>query len=88
MYLKSGGVSAVLSGVMLSMSRLLEKQGPTLYSPECIEGEFSEVGPHRTTELAVDLYFRLAVDRGVKRDHHPDGRAGVRPYLGTIKLEY
>jgi hypothetical protein len=36
-YLKSGGVSAVLSGVMVSMSRLLEKQGPTLYSPECVE---------------------------------------------------
>jgi hypothetical protein len=42
-YLKSGCVSAVLSGVMLSMSRLMEKQGPTLYSPECVEGEFSEV---------------------------------------------
>jgi hypothetical protein len=22
---------------MVSMSRLLEKQGPTLYSPECVE---------------------------------------------------
>ena len=40
------------------------------------------------TELAVDLYFRLAVDRGVQRDHHPDGGAGVRPYFGNIKLEY
>ena len=43
MYLKSGGVSAVLSGVMVSMGRTLEELGPTLYSPECVEGEFSEV---------------------------------------------
>jgi hypothetical protein len=44
-------------------------------------------GPNRMTELAVDLYFRLAVDQGVKRDH-PDRGSCVRPYFGTIKLEY
>jgi hypothetical protein len=27
----------------LSMGRLLEKLGPALYSPECVEVEFSEV---------------------------------------------
>jgi hypothetical protein len=27
----------------LSMVRLLEKRGPALYSPECVEEEFSEV---------------------------------------------
>jgi hypothetical protein len=42
-YLKSGGVPAVLSGAMISMGRLLEKLGPALYSPECVEVEFSEV---------------------------------------------
>jgi hypothetical protein len=30
----------------LSMSRLLEKPGPALYSPECVEVEFSEVRRH------------------------------------------
>jgi hypothetical protein len=33
MKLKSGGVPAVLSGVMVSMGRTLEKLGTTLYSP-------------------------------------------------------
>jgi hypothetical protein len=33
----------VLGGAMISMGRLLEKQGPTLYSPECVGGEFCEV---------------------------------------------
>jgi hypothetical protein len=28
----------------LSMGRTLEKLGPALYSPECVEGEFCEVG--------------------------------------------
>jgi hypothetical protein len=42
MYLKSG-VPAVLSGAMVSMSRLLEKPGPALYSPECVEGKFCEL---------------------------------------------
>ena len=28
---------------MVSMSRLLEKPGPALYSPECVEVEFSEL---------------------------------------------
>jgi hypothetical protein len=27
----------VLSGVMISMGRTLEKLGPALYSPECVE---------------------------------------------------
>jgi hypothetical protein len=43
MYLKSGGVAAVLSGAMVSMSRLLEKRGPELYSPEYVEGTFCQV---------------------------------------------
>jgi hypothetical protein len=30
-------------GHELSMGRLLEKLGPELYSPECVEGKFSEV---------------------------------------------
>jgi hypothetical protein len=34
MQLKSGGLPAVLSGVMVSMSRTLEKLGPVLYSSE------------------------------------------------------
>jgi hypothetical protein len=37
MCLKSGGVPAVLSGVMISMGRTLEKLGPALYLPECVE---------------------------------------------------
>jgi hypothetical protein len=47
---------------------------------ECVEGSFSEVRvlPGDRT-LGVDRHFRLAVDRGVKRDHHPDRRAGVSP---------
>jgi hypothetical protein len=36
-YLKSGGVPAVLSGAMISMGRTLEKLGPALYSPECVK---------------------------------------------------
>jgi hypothetical protein len=43
MYLKSGGVPAVLSGAMISMGRTLEKQVPSVNSPECVEGKFSEV---------------------------------------------
>jgi hypothetical protein len=43
MCLKSRGVPAVLSWAMISMGRTLEKKGPALYSPECVEGEFSEV---------------------------------------------
>ena len=31
----------MLSGAMISMGRTLEKRGPALYSPECVEGEFS-----------------------------------------------
>ena len=52
------------------------------------KGNSQKFGPYWTTELAVDLYFRLAVDRDVKRDHHPHGGACVRPYFGTKKLEY
>jgi hypothetical protein len=33
----------VLSGAMISMGSTLEKLGPALYSPECVEGGFSEV---------------------------------------------
>jgi hypothetical protein len=33
----------VLRGVMISMGRTLEKPGPALYSPERLEGLFSEV---------------------------------------------
>src|SRR5919112_6445422 len=51
------------------------------------KGDSQRFGPHRTTELAVDLYFRLAVDRGVQRDHHPDRGASVRPHLGTVELK-
>ena len=43
MYLKSGGVPAVLSGAMISMGRTVEKLGPALYSLECVEGGFTEV---------------------------------------------
>jgi len=42
-YLKSGLFPSVLSGAMISMGRLLEKLGSALYSPECVEGKFSEV---------------------------------------------
>ena len=42
MYLKSGGVPAVLGGVMIYVGRTLEKLGPALYSPECVEEVFSE----------------------------------------------
>jgi hypothetical protein len=34
---------SVLSGAMISMGKLLEKLGPKRYSPECVEGESSEV---------------------------------------------
>jgi hypothetical protein len=47
MYLKVGGVLAVLSGAMISIGRLLGKLGPALYSPECVEklfGKASGVG--------------------------------------------
>src|SRR5918997_2303034 len=40
----SGGVPAVLSRVMVSMSRTVEKPGPALYSPECVEEGSTEVG--------------------------------------------
>ena len=43
MYLKGGCVPAVLGGAMISMGKTLEKLGPKRYSPECVEGEFSEV---------------------------------------------
>jgi hypothetical protein len=43
MHLKSGLFPAVLSGAMISMGRTLEKLGPSVNSPECVEGEFSEV---------------------------------------------
>jgi hypothetical protein len=43
MCLKSGWFPAVLSGAMISMGRTLEKLGPALYSPECVEGVFSQV---------------------------------------------
>jgi hypothetical protein len=33
----------VLSGVMSSMGRTLEKLGPALYSPKCVEGAFCEL---------------------------------------------
>ena len=34
----------MLGGAMISMGRTLEKLGPALYSPECVEGKFSDVG--------------------------------------------
>jgi hypothetical protein len=37
------GALEVLSGAMISMGRTLEKLGPALYSPECVEGGFSEL---------------------------------------------
>src|ERR687897_3719778 len=43
MHLKSGWFPAVLSGAMISMGRTLEKLGPALYSPECVEGKFCEL---------------------------------------------
>src|ERR687895_2997931 len=43
MYLKSGGVPAVLRGARISKGRTLEKPGPALYSPECVEGKFCEL---------------------------------------------
>jgi hypothetical protein len=33
----------VLSGAIISMGRTLEKPGPALYSPKCVEGEFCEL---------------------------------------------
>jgi hypothetical protein len=39
----SRGVPAVLSGAIISMGRTLEKPGPALYSPKCVEGEFCEL---------------------------------------------
>jgi hypothetical protein len=33
----------VFGGAMISMGRTLEKLGPALYSPECVEGGFSEL---------------------------------------------
>ena len=36
---------SVLSGAIISMGRTLEKVGPALYSPECVEYVFSEVAP-------------------------------------------
>jgi len=68
--------------------RVLDLPLLALIHPSAWKVNSPKFGPHRTTELAVDLYFRLAVDRGVKRDHHPDRGACVRPYFGTIKLEY
>jgi hypothetical protein len=38
-------------------------------------------------ELTVDLYLRLIVDRDVKREHPPDGGAGVHLYFGTVEFE-
>ena len=34
----------MLGGAMISMGRTLEKLGPALYSPGCVEGKFSDVG--------------------------------------------
>jgi hypothetical protein len=33
----------VLSRAVISMSRLLEKPGPVLFSPECVEEDFCEL---------------------------------------------
>jgi hypothetical protein len=33
-----GGDPALLGGTMISRDRTLEKLGPALYSPECVEG--------------------------------------------------
>jgi hypothetical protein len=43
MWPKSGGVPAVLGRAIILMGRLLEKLGPALYSPGCMESVFSEV---------------------------------------------
>ena len=46
----------MLSGVMVSMGRTLEKPGPALYSPECVEGVFSEVRmPYREAGASMEL---------------------------------
>src|SRR5687768_11334829 len=62
MYLKSGGVPTVQSGAMISMGRLLEKLGPSLTSPEFVEGQFCELrlyGVHRRSRLRL----RASVNR-------------------------
>jgi hypothetical protein len=41
---------------MIFMGRLLEKPGPALYSPECVEGVFSEVRmPYREAGASMEL---------------------------------
>jgi hypothetical protein len=43
----------VLSGAMNSMGRTVEKLDPALYSPECVEGEFSEVRELEFSEVRL-----------------------------------
>src|SRR5215203_5408013 len=57
MLLKSGCVPAVFGGAMISMGRTLEKPGPALYSPECVDGKFSEV--RRTCTLGASNIRRM-----------------------------
>ena len=53
----------MLGGAIISMSRPLEKLGPALYSPECVEGEFSEVRlAHRTVASCLQ-WKKLASPR-------------------------
>jgi hypothetical protein len=46
----------VLSGAMISMGRTLEKLGPALYSPECVEVEFSEVPRTKASGILKNLW--------------------------------
>src|SRR5918995_6015170 len=47
----------------LSMGRTLEKPGPALYSPECVEGGFSEVRGQRVLGTSASTVRELVHSR-------------------------
>ena len=64
----------------LSMGRTLEKPGPALYSPECVEGGFSEVQlTRRCCPAKVSLpdasSSQAAITKKVPNVRLPDGKA-------------
>jgi hypothetical protein len=62
--LKSGGVPAVIGGTMISMGRRRwRSQVPSVNSPECVEGEFSEVRLAHRTVASCLRWKKLASPR-------------------------
>jgi hypothetical protein len=79
------GVEALLCRAALPKYAI--QTPPAIFQTVSRRGSSLMFAPCWPTELAVDRYFRLAVDQGVQRDHHPDRGAGVRSYFGAVQLK-